>query len=261
MQHAIIRPSDYSSAIDTPAALTQHARALTGYFDGVAGTGPQDWYRPGADNSTLLRQLYTDLGRTYPDAGWPLWVVRVWTNRIWQPAFLSVIALHTAAALPDLSQMAQRRQGIHIGGYRLTGEISPVTDEWRAIDTMGRQLRALADTMYAETNTLARLKRIPALRLLTDRMLGLMTSLQRWRPDLTPDDIRARCAHWLAAMKLTGHGDLESIHLDNGHEVLVIARKGCCLDYLIEPGVYCATCPKQPDDVRMARQRADAERA
>ena len=63
---------------------------------------------------------------------------------------------------------------------------------------------------------------------------------------------------WLAAMGLVGQGDLESLMLADGREVLLIARKGCCLDYLAFPGTYCASCPKQDDDVRKTRQREDA---
>lgn len=59
-------------------------------------------------------------------------------------------------------------------------------------------------------------------------------------------------------MGLTGMGDLESVRLPGGSEVLLIARKGCCLDYLAEPGAYCASCPRQPHEVRRARQFADA---
>jgi hypothetical protein len=40
---------------------------------------------------------------------------------------------------------------------------------------------------------------------------------------------------------------------------MIIARKGCCLDYLAFPDAYCASCPKQDDDVRLGRQRRAAE--
>jgi hypothetical protein len=41
-------------------------------------------------------------------------------------------------------------------------------------------------------------------------------------------------------------------------QVLIVKRKGCCLDYLITPDRLCATCPKQDDAVRIARQVANA---
>ena len=99
---------------------------------------------------------------------------------------------------------------------------------------------------------------MPALRLLTDRMLGLMVRLRHFQPGLTAADQHRICALWLDAMGLRGHGALETLDLHDGRQVAIIARKGCCLDYLAFPDTYCASCPKQDDATRRARQRADA---
>lgn len=236
----------------------REAREASGFLDGAVGAPIPGWYAPGADNSEVLNALYRALADQYPAAGQPLWAVRVWTNLVWQPAYLAFIAVHFSGLVPVLSGMSQRWVGIHVDGYRLADD--PVTGPSleMMIDRGGRDLRAFADTLLTEVNAITKLKRVPALRLLADRMLGLMTLLQRQRPDLPAAAIRAYSDRWLAAMGLTGQGGLESLFLPDGREVLIIARKGCCLDYLIEPGVYCASCPKQTDEVRRKRQHADA---
>ena len=116
----------------------------------------------------------------------------------------------------------------------------------------------MADAVLAEINTVTKLKRVPALRLLTDRMLGLMVRLKHFQPGLSVADQHRMCALWLDAMGLTGHGALETLELHDGRQVAIIARKGCCLDYLAFPDTYCASCPKQDDTTRRDRQRANA---
>lgn len=251
--HALAQPP-----APTAARLVRDARAVAEFLDGAVGAPIPGWYAPGADNREVLGSLYEALADQYPAAGQPLWAVRVWTNLVWQPAYLAVIAVHFSSLVPVLSGMSQRWVGIHIDGYRVADDPITAPSLEAMIDRAGRDLRAFADALLAEVNTITRLKRLPALRLLTDRMLGLMTLLQRQRPDLPAAAIRAYSARWLAAMGLTGQGDLESLFLPDGREVLIIARKGCCLDYLIEPDVYCASCPKQTDDVRRERQRDHA---
>lgn len=63
---------------------------------------------------------------------------------------------------------------------------------------------------------------------------------------------------WLDVLGLTGQGMLQPIDAEGGQRLLIVRRKGCCLDYLITPGLYCASCPKQDDAVRVARQSANA---
>ena len=76
--------------------------------------------------------------------------------------------------------------------------------------------------------------------------------------DLPTEAIEDYCAQWLAGMGLTGQGSLETITAPDGRALLIVKRKGCCLDYLIDPDRLCASCPRQDDAVRVARQSANA---
>lgn len=238
--------------------LLETAARVTGFMKGSPGGPLPGWHAPGGDNQTLLRALYAELEATYPEAGQPFYAVRLWTNLIWQPAFLAVIAVHVHGALPRLETMSQERRGIDINGFRLPPgpQRKDTTDALIAV--AGKDLRAMADGIWAEINEVTKLKRVPALRLLADRMLGLMVRLRDYVPGITIAEQRRLCDLWLAALGITGQGDLETLDLADGRQTLVIARKGCCLDYLAMPGTYCATCPKQDKDVRLARQVKDA---
>ena len=238
--------------------LLMTARSVTGFMDGAPGTVLPGWHVAGADNRALLETLYARLAATYPEAGQPFYAVRLWTNLIWQPAYLAVIAVHAHGAVPDLRAMSQAIKGIDVSGFRLPPGPQFEADLETMIARAGADLRAMADGILAEINAVTKLKRLPALRLLTDRMLGLMVRLKKYQPGLDIAGQKRMSDLWLAAMGLTGHGDLEALDLADGTKVLITARKGCCLDYLAFPDVYCASCPKQDDALRLRRQRDEA---
>lgn len=231
---------------------------LTGFMKGEPGTARAGWYRPGADNSAMLHDLHDALAATYPGAGDAFYAVRLWTNLLWQPAYLAVIAAHLHGAVPDLKGVSQQRRGIYIDGYRLVPGAQTGGAVEAMIDEAAGQLKAMTATMLDEVNVLARLKPLPARRLFADRMLTLMVWLSQKRRDVPAEMIRAWSDRWLEALGLTGQGELESVSAPDGREVLIVRRKGCCLDYLIDPDRLCATCPKQDDAVRVARQTANA---
>lgn len=231
------------------------AASATGFLSGTPGGPLPGWYVPGADNRAFLTDLYARLEASYPEAGQPFYAVRLWTNLMWQPAYLAVIAAHLHGALPRLTRLSQSRQNVDVNGYRLRAgpEISGSTEA--LIAQAGRDLRAMGDALLDEINAVTRLKRLPALRLLVDRMLGLMVRLKHFRPEIGIDEQYRYCDLWLDAMGLGGHGGLETLDLPNGQQVAIMARKGCCLDYLAFPGRRCASCPELSNDERRERER------
>jgi siderophore ferric iron reductase len=241
-------------------ALTRfidRAAKVSGFLKGAPGGHLPGWYTLGMDNGEFIRTLYARLEASYPEAGRPLYAVRLWTNLMWQPAYLAVIAVHLHGALPAVTGISQARQNIDINGYRLRPGPMVEGDLETLIAKAGKDLRTMGDAVLAEINTVTKLKRVPALRLLTDRMLGLMVRLKHYTPEITVADQHRMCGLWLDAMGLTGHGALETLTLHDGTEVAIMARKGCCLDYLASPDVYCSSCPRQDDAVRVQRQRDD----
>lgn len=238
--------------------LLETAARVTGFMKGAPGGPLPGWHVPGGDNAAVLRGLHARLAATYPAAGEPFYAARLWTNLIWQPAYLATIAVHVHGALPPLSGMSQQVKGVDISGFRLPAAPQHKGNPEDLIAPAGAELRSLADGILAEINAVTRFKRLPALRLLADRMLGLMVRLKDFAPQTSIAERRRFCALWLEAMGLTGKGDLETLDLADGRQALVIARKGCCLDYLAFPGAYCASCPRQEESLRRERQRNEA---
>nr|WP_295885588.1 siderophore ferric iron reductase [uncultured Devosia sp.] len=255
MARSFLFAQDTGDAATTRLIAT--AAQLTGFMKGEPGPARAGWYQPGADNSAVLADLHAALAATYPQAGPAFYAVRLWTNLIWQPAYLAVIAAHVHGAMPALAGLSQQRRGIYVDGYRLLPGPQAGGPVETLIDNAAGQLKAMAAAMLVEVNTLVKLKPLPARRLLADRMLSLMVWLGQRCRDLQPEQIEAYAAQWLDALRLTGQGTLEPVEAA-GHRLLIVKRKGCCLDYLIDPDRYCTTCPKQDNDLRVARQTANA---
>ena len=255
MARSFLFAQDSGDAATTRLIAT--AAQLTGFMKGEPGVARPGWYRPGGDNAVLLAELHAALATTYPKAGPAFHAVRLWTNLIWQPAYLAVIAAHIHGAVPDLTGLSQQRRGIYIDGYRLRPGAEQSGPVESLIDMAAGQLKAMAATMLDEVNAELRLKPLPARRLFADRMLSLMVWLGQRRRDLPPEVIEAHTAQWLEALDLTGQGDLERVEA-SGQLLLLVRRKGCCLDYRIDPDRLCATCPKQDNALRLARQTANA---
>ena len=194
---------------------------------------------------------------TYPQAGPALWAVRLWTNILWQPAYLAAIAVHVHGAVPDLSDFSQSRRGIYVDGYRLRPGAQWRDSPEAMIARIGTQLHSLAGQLLGEVNRLENFRLVPARRLLADRILGLMVLLAQRRPELEPSMIAAWTGAWMAVLELEGQGSLEWIDLPDGRHVPVVSRKGCCLDYRATPGRFCASCPKQDRTERITRQLAE----
>lgn len=246
---------------DADAATTRLialAAEKTGFMKGQPGVAPEGWYAPGRDNAPFLAALRSELAATYPAAGPALRAVRLYTNLIWQPAYLMVMGAHLHGAIPALAGLSQQRRGIYVDGYRLVPAPlwSGTTDAM--IARGAAQLTGFAEAVLGEVNGHEKLRPLPARRLLADRMLSLMVWLAARRRDLPPATIRNCCEQWLEGMGLTAQGNLQSVFAPDGREVLIVQRKGCCLDYRIDPTRLCASCPKQDDTVRVARQTANA---
>ena len=255
MARSFLFAQDQADAATT--RLIALAAQATGFMRGAPGLAPEGWYRPGGDNFAFLAQLHADLAATYPKAGAAFYAVRLWTNLLWQPAYLAIVAVHLHGAIPDLSGLSQQRRGIYVDGYRLMpgAQTSGSTEE--LIARSAAQLKAITAAMLAEVNEHAKLKPLPAKRLLADRMLSLMVWLSHRRRDLSVETVEAYAEQWLTELGLKGQGSLERV-VAHGKTLLIVKRKGCCLDYLIDPDRYCATCPKQDNAVRVGRQVANA---
>ena len=250
----LLAPTDADVAT---TRLIASAASFTGFMKGEPGAPREGWYVPGGDNSAFLQALHANLAATYPEAGPAFWAVRLWTNILWQPAYLATIAVHVHGAVPDLADFSQSRRGIYVDGFRLPSRPLWSGSTEAMIARIGTQLREHATALLAEVNTLEKLRLVPARRLLADRMLGLIVLLAHRRPELGREAIEGFADRWMAVLELGGQGSLEWVSLPDGRTVPVVTRKGCCLDYLATPSRLCASCPRQDRAQRLARQLAE----
>ena len=256
MARSFLFAQDDASVATTRLIAT--AASSTGFMKGAPGAPLEGWYRIGGDNAGFLGGLHAALQQTYPEAGAAFHAVRLWTNLIWQPAYLAVISVHLHGAVPDFSGLSQDRRGIYVDGFRLAGRPQRSGSIAEMIADAAGQLRTATDAMLAEVNALERLRDTPARRLLAYRMAALMLWLGHRRREMSNDDVLGTAAQWFAALDLANHVALQAVPAGDGSDVLIVRRKGCCLDYLITPDRLCASCPKQPEAVRLQRQTDNA---
>lgn len=256
MARSFLFAQDTGDAATTRLIAT--AAQITGFMKGEPGGAKPGWYQPGADNSLVIAELHAALKAAYPEAGAAFYAVRLWTNLLWQPAYLAVIAAHIHGAMPELAGVSQSRRGIYVDGFRLAPGPQQAGSTEELIGFATAQLLSMTASMLEEVNAVSRLKPLPARRLFADRMLSLMVWLSQRRRDLSAEEIERFCALWLNGLGLGGQGELEPVSGPEGQRLLIVRRKGCCLDYRIDPERLCASCPKQDNAVRLARQTANA---
>src|SRR5690606_38127447 len=156
----------------------------------------------------FLGGLHAALQQTYPEAGAAFHAVRLWTNLIWQPAYVAVISVHLHGAVPDFSGLSQDRRGIYVDGFRLAGRSQRSGSIAEMVTDAAGQLRTATDAMLAEVNALERLRDTPARRLLAYRMAALMLWLGHRRRE-SNDDVLGTAAQWFAAPDLANHVALQ----------------------------------------------------
>jgi siderophore ferric iron reductase len=259
-------------AAPMPAAIVEGGSPcrLRGLFDagaafvpgmtGALGGHGDGHVTPGRDNSAEIAGLVDALGRAHPEAGRGFQALRAWGMLTWQPAVLAIVSVHMLGVAPrHLDAISQRVQGGSVLGYRLPGDALDEEEIPALVACAGRRLRALADGLLAELGAVIPMKPLLAERLLADRVLGLLPHLGRQGPRLANEQIRHIDAMWLAAMRLEGRSGLLAIALGDGREQLPLDRKACCLEYRLEAGSHCASCPKLDAATRTGRLRAHWE--
>ncbi|WP_157016418.1 siderophore ferric iron reductase [Mesorhizobium xinjiangense] len=241
---------------DATDILLKVAAELVPAMKGTLGPLPDSgWVGPGGDNGAELRRLCAALVERHPEAGRAFAAVRSWTWLTWQPVILGVIAVHGAARVAPISAMGQRVGDAEVVGYCIPHEGRGATDTAECIRQSGEELRALAELLLDELNTVARMKPVIAFRLLADRLLGTLSHLRHHLPGADTETVEAYADAWMSAAGLSGMSGLKPLEITGGRFELVLDRKACCLEYLKHDGQLCASCPKLAPNERAARMR------
>lgn len=209
-----------------------------------------------ADSTFVIAALYQFWQSDCPEGGQPYWSVRCWTMLIWQPVYLAVASVHGAGLMPALRLFRQKVNDGVVAGFNFTDKALFKGPQDALIATAGGELRKVADALLNQLVTVAKLRRLSAMRLLADVVLAALVRLQDCIPGMDNQRVQTLSQRWLAAMDLTGQSRLMPITLASGREQLALDRKGCCMHYRRHDGELCATCPKLKMSVRLERLRA-----
>lgn len=241
----------------SPCGLTPLFAAAEGFVPGMAGAvggHAAGWVTPGADNHDAIAGLVSAVASAHPEAGRGYAPLRAWMALTWQPVVLAVLAVHRLGLVPPLDRLSQGRRGTTMMGYRLPADAPVRGDERAMVEVAGDRVRGLADGLLADLRAVAPVKPRLAHRLLADRLLAVVL---RASVGEVADLAAGRAAGWMAAMRLDGHSGLVPVTLDDGRPWLALDRKACCLEYMVDGGGLCASCPRQDNATRLARMAAE----
>ncbi len=228
---------------------------LSGQVAPAAGPG----IRPGADNAQAIAQLRDVWGQRYPEAGPHYLALRCWGLLIWQPVYLSVIAAHRSAIVPDLSSMTQPvpDDGFIIG-YTLDRHEPLRACLRQRMQAAAAQLRNICATFYRELTQVLRVSPRAAESMQADCVLYALLAARHDDGAEANDWARRQAIEWMDLLGLQGRSGYLTWQRA-AQPVIAVVRQVCC-HYLRRRDVdYCSTCPKLNLAERIAR--IDAESA
>jgi siderophore ferric iron reductase len=207
----------------------------------LAGTGGPPWHAPGRGDLAALQRHWT---ASHPEAGPHYAALRGWGLLIWQPAYLSVIAVHRCGACPRLAAMSQSPRAGQIEGYTMAEHAMVEGDEASCLHLAAAQLANGCDELLAAWRELAPLHPKAARRTLADCLLAALLAVRRHEgAAMAAAATQARSAQWLSALGLQGESGYFRYRTAGGDESLALDRKLCCLHFRRRDGERCSTCP------------------
>lgn len=228
--------------------------ALPGLDGRVGAPGPDQLVCGAPGNTRRLAALHDDLRQRHPEAGKHYWAVRTWTLLIWQPIYLSLLAVHIARLAPILTHLGQSVENAFVGGYSLPEHPPHQGDESTLIRLAGKEISKVIEAQIAELNSAKRPFIAPKLaRLLAVDCVCAALLLVQQEQALDNQTLRLLEQHWLKSLAQPAVSALVTLNLDNGRECLGLGRRACCLHFHRSDGEPCNSCPKLEQSERLKR--------
>lgn len=190
--------------------------------------------------------------QAHPEAGPLYWASRSWGMLVWQPAYLCVLSVHLAGALPALDGLRQDRTGGNTGGFSLPSRAPRVGDVPSLILAGGRMLQGHWPRWFAQLARHRPYPRTLAACLLADCLNAALLMLPQARAGWSAARLQEASAQWLSASGLAGHGGLLSVAMEEGKTALDLERRACCQHFRRADGAPCSTCPRRARAQRQA---------
>jgi siderophore ferric iron reductase len=208
------------------------------------------------DNPQRVAELYRYWQQQHPEAGRHYWAVRSWTLLIWQPIYLSVLAVHLRGQAPSLRRMGQSLKSGFVGGFCLPAHAPQQGHTQELIRFAAGQVHELVETQLDEFKQVADI--YPKLaRLLAADCAGAALLLAQRQLKHSNSQLLDLEQHWLDALQLAPRSCLEGLIACDGGEHLSLLRRACCQDFRRADGELCSSCPKLKPAERLARLQAE----
>jgi len=243
-------PSDLARLIDTAtSALPRMA--------GRVGEAQADQLICGdVGNPERIAALHEHWVAAHPEAGAHYWSVRSWSLLIWQPVYLSFLAVHLGGQAPCLERMGQTVSAGLVGGFCLPEHSPRRGGPGELIEFAGEQLRQFIEEQLNDFNKVCQIYPKMARLLAADAARAALLWADRCQP-LGNQRLRDIEGQWMQALGLPAGSSLIAVHTDDGRECLALGRKMCCQHYRRADGEYCNTCPKLKEQDRLQRLREE----
>jgi siderophore ferric iron reductase len=230
------------------------ARALPGLTGEIGPAGNDQLQCGSTGNQARVAALHAHWQHAYPEAGAHYWSARSWSLLVWQPVYLSLLAVHLCARAPSLAQMGQSMRDGFICGFRLPEHRPCRGTQSDLIACASSHLRRFVDDQLTEFNGVASIHPKMARLLVADCLRAALLLVQP-RASVTNAALHEIEARWLEAMALPGGGSLVEIGLSDSRQCLALGRKVCCQHFRRADGEPCSSCPKLKPEERTRRLR------
>jgi siderophore ferric iron reductase len=189
-----------------------------------------------------------------PAAGHHYWTARSWGMLIWQPAYLSVLAVHLGHSTLSLQGLQQDLHAGHTSGFSLPEHATASGSEAELIVAAAQQLLAYQQLHLPQLQAEQAYSGYLASCLTVDCVLSalqLAAGTRAWHPAQQ----QRYATRWLEALQLTRHGTLMQVDVAPGQCCTALARKGCCQHFRLDGAEACSDCPRWPMPERLQRIR------
>lgn len=241
---------------DLAALLTSLSATVPALRGRIGPPSPDQLQCASPGNPQRIAALHAHWQRAHPGAGRHYWTTRSWTLLIWQPIYLSLLAVHLRHRAPCLGQLGQSVCDGFVGGFSLPSHSPQRGEQQELIALAAGQIGDFVERQLDEFDRVASIHPKLARLFAVDCTRAALLLVQR-RLGLTNSALRELEACWLQALAMPRSSALLEVRLDDGREYLALGRNACCQHFRREDGEFCSTCPKLKPAERQRRLREE----
>ena len=204
---------------------------------------------PVAGIECVINKLISQLKHDHPEAGAVYWANRCWALIYWQPVYLALYSVHQHQSWISFKDFDLGFDGTSVSGFHFSNphwlnDSKTLTDVSSLIIHQALDLKTLLESFFDQLVSTIKINTINAWRLIADCILMVILEFEEI-DDTQKADISQQ---WLKAFDLYDkkdqpYSELKWNHAKDGSK-LVLARKSCCMYFLLDSKNPCDTCNK-----------------